>query len=193
MRAADRRETNAGKRGAAFLDRDGTIIFDAHYIGDPKQVKLLPGAGAAVRLLNDAGWPVIVVTNQSGIARGLFTMAEYERVHARFIDLLAADGGTIDATYMCPHHPDFTGICECRKPGTLLFRRAAYDFDLDVTASWYVGDKLRDVLPAGELHGHGILIPNSETTDDQIATARAEFEVAASLDEACRRIIESAR
>jgi D-glycero-D-manno-heptose 1,7-bisphosphate phosphatase len=193
VKPAEPREHRKAKRGGAFLDRDGTLIVDYHYIGDPKRVQLLPDAGASVRRLNDAGWPVVLVTNQSGVARGLFTMAEYEQVHRHFVELLEEAGGHIDAAYVCPHHPDFSGICECRKPGTLLFRRAAFDLDLDVAASWYVGDKLRDVLPAGELGGRGILIPNSETPETEIATARADFEVASSLDEATRRIIESAR
>lgn len=180
-------------RPAVFLDRDGTLIRDHHFIGKPGMVELLPGVGAAVRHLNDAAWPVVVVTNQSGIARGLFTEADYERVRKRFESLLDESGGRIDATYMCPHHPDFTGPCECRKPGTLLFRRAAEQLGLDLAASWYIGDKLRDVTPAGELGGRGILVPNDETPRDEIGRARKEFGVAATLDEAVGRVIESAR
>lgn len=180
-------------RPAVFLDRDGTLIRDHHFIGKPEMVELLPGVGAAVRHLNDAEWPVVVVTNQSGIARGLVTEADCERVRKRFESLLGDSGGRIDATYMCPHHPDFTGPCECRKPGTLLFRRAAEQLGLDLAGSWYIGDKLRDVTPAGELGGRGILIPNDETPRDEIDRARKEFGVAATLDEAVGRVIESAR
>jgi len=181
------------RRGAVFLDRDGTIIQDAHYIGDPALVKLLPGAALAIRALNDAKMPVVVVTNQSGIARGMFTDAEYRAVAQRLDALLAPFGARLDATYMCPHHPDFTGPCECRKPGTLLFRRAAEDLGVDLARSWYVGDKLRDVLPAKELHGRGILIPNAETSAPDLERAHLEFSVAGSLDEAVRQVIESAR
>lgn len=180
-------------RPAVFLDRDGTLIRDYHFIGKPEMVELRPGVGAAVRHLNEAEWPVVVVTNQSGIARGLFTEADYERVRKRFESLLDEAGGRIDATYMCPHHPDFTGPCECRKPGTLLFRRAAEQLGLDLAGSWYIGDKLRDVTPAGELGGHGILVPNDETPRDEIDLARKKFGVAATLDEAVGRVIESAR
>jgi D-glycero-D-manno-heptose 1,7-bisphosphate phosphatase len=180
-------------RPAVFLDRDGTLIRDHHFIGKPEMVELLPGVGAAVRHLNDAEWPVVVVTNQSGIARGLFTEADYERVRGRVESLLADSGARIDASYMCPHHPDFTGPCECRKPGTLLFRRAAEQLGLDLAGSWYIGDKLRDVTPAGELGGRGILVPNDETPREEIEIARRDFGVAATLDEAVGRVIESAR
>jgi D-glycero-D-manno-heptose 1,7-bisphosphate phosphatase len=175
------------------MDRDGTMIRDYHFIGKPEMVELLPGAVAAIRRLNDAGWPLVLVTNQSGIARGYFTAADYERVQQRLASLLAKDGARFDASYMCPHHPDFTGPCDCRKPGTLLFRRAAEDHDLDVTRSWFVGDKMRDVTPAGALGGRGILVPNDETPLEEIDLARAEYEVAETLDDAVGRIIESAR
>jgi histidinol-phosphate phosphatase family protein len=178
-------------RGAAFLDRDGTIIVDARYARDPDAVQLIPGAGAAIRRLNDARWPVIVITNQSGIARGLLTHEDYEAVRERMDELLRSEGARIDASYMCPHHPDFTGACECRKPGTLLFRRAAGDHALDLRASWFIGDKLRDVSPARAFGGTGILVASSETLEQDLAGARREFSVASSLDEAVTRIIES--
>ena len=179
-------------RAAVFLDRDGTLIHDYHFIGDPKNVELLPGAGAAVRRLNDAGWLVLIVTNQSGIARGYFTVADYDAVQARTVALLAQDGGRVDASYMCPQAPDYAGPDPCRKPGVALYRRAAKDHDIDVTRSWYVGDKLRDVQPAAPLGGRGILIPNEETPETEIQTAHRQFEVARTLDEAVARIIESA-
>src|SRR5262249_15562807 len=128
----------------------------------------------------------------SGIARQMFSMDDYEAVRLQFEDLLAGYGAHIDATYMCPHHPDVDGECECRKPGTLLFRQAAIDFALDPANCWFVGDKLRDVQPSAELGGRGILIPNSETPREDVALARREFEVSTSLDAAVRRIVESA-
>ncbi len=99
-----------------FLDRDGTIIRDTEYLSRPDDVELLPGAADAIRALNDAAVPVVVVTNQSGIARGYLSVAEYEAVAKRLDELLAARGARIDATYYCPHHPDFGGNCDCRKP-----------------------------------------------------------------------------
>ena len=178
-------------RGAVFLDRDGTIIEDRAYVRDPADVVLLPGAAAAIARLNAARVPVVVVTNQSGIARGMFGDSEYERVAARIGERLAEGGARIDATFMCPHHPDFTGPCECRKPGTLLYRRAAAALGLDLGASWYVGDRLRDVLPARTLGGVGILIPSEATPADDLDRARREFAVLASLDEAADRVIQS--
>src|ERR1043165_2101603 len=122
-------------RRAAFLDRDGTIIRDTEYLRDPEQVELLPGAAQAIRRLNDAGWPVIVVTNQSGIARGLLTEQDYERVRMRLDKLLAGEGAKVNATYHCPHHPDMTGPCDCRKPGVKLYADAARTLDLDTRGS----------------------------------------------------------
>ena len=176
-------------RAAVFLDRDGTVIRDAHYLGDPSRVELLPGAAAAVRRLNEAGVPVIVVTNQSGIARGLLDEAAYERVRARLEALLAAEGARIDRSYMCPHHPDFGGPCECRKPGTLLYRRAAEELALDLEGSWYVGDKWRDVEPAIALGGRGILVPGTDTPATDVARAEALGAIAADLGEAVARIL----
>ena len=180
-------------RAAVFLDRDGTIIRDVNYIADPGLAELMPDAAAAIRRLNDAAWPVIVITNQSGIARGLFTEREYDAVRARVATLLAAGGARVDATYMCPHHPEFTGPCKCRKPGTLLFEQAATAHGLDLAGSWYVGDKLRDLLPARALGGRGILIPTPATPASDLAAADAGFEVADSLDEAVTRVIDSAK
>ena len=178
-------------RGAVFLDRDGTIIADVAFPRSADQVKLLPGASKAIRRLNDAKWPVIVVTNQSGIARGLLTHEDYAAVRDRMDALLRADGARVDASYVCPHHPDFTGACECRKPGTLLFRRAAEEHSLEPRLSWFIGDKMRDVSPARAFGGHGVLIPTDTTPEQDIADARREFSVANSLDDAVTRIIES--
>lgn len=145
-------------RPAVFLDRDGTIIEDTGYIADPDAVRLLPGAARAIGRLNRAGIPAIVVTNQSGIARGLLDESAYQAVARRLETLLAAGGARLDADYHCPHHPDFTGTCECRKPGPLLYRRAAADHGLDLARSWWVGDRERDVVPAKHFGGRGVLI-----------------------------------
>jgi D-glycero-D-manno-heptose 1,7-bisphosphate phosphatase len=183
-------------RPAVFLDRDGTIIRDHHFIGKPEMVELLPGVGAAIKRLNDAGWPVIVVTNQSGIARGRFTTVDFERVKARTRELLAQSGAHVKDCYMCPHHPDFTGPCDCRKPGTLLFLRAATEHDLSLSGSWCIGDKARDVTPALALDCRGILVPNEKTPQSEINEIRKDFGadgIATTLDEAVDRVIESAR
>ena len=143
---------------AVFLDRDGTIIEDVAYLREPDQVRLLPGAAAAIERLNSAGLLVIVATNQSGIARKLLTVEEYWVGERRVDELLAPHGARLDAHYFCPHLPEVTGPCECRKPGTLLYRQAADRFGIDLQRSWWVGDRMRDVLPADPLGGRGILV-----------------------------------
>ena len=183
----------ARKKAAAFLDRDGTLIRDVEFIGRPEQVELIPGAAAAVRRLNEAGIPAIVITNQSGIARGYFTQADYETVHERMLSLLSQQGARIAAAYVCPHFPEISGPCECRKPGTLLYRRAVTDHTLDAARSSFIGDRLRDVLPAQELGGHGILVPSDRTPLADLERARKEFVVEQSLDGAVARAIESAK
>lgn len=160
-------------RPAVFLDRDGTIIDDVHYLARPDLVRLRPGAGDAIARLNRAGVPVVLVTNQSGIARGVITEADYERVHHRLVELLAAHGAHIDASYVCPHHPDFGGKCECRKPGTLLFRRAASEHALDLARSTFIGDRWRDVSPGIVLGGRGMLIRGNDTPDADLQAADA--------------------
>ena len=154
------------KLQAIFLDRDGTIMEDAHYIKSPDQVRLIPGAAAAVRRINDAGIRAIVVTNQSGIARGIFGPKDYEAVRSHFERLLEAEGAHIDASYFCPHHPTITGPCDCRKPGTLLFEQAIRDFRLDPANVAYIGDRWRDVAAAKKLGGTGIMIFSHMTTPD---------------------------
>ena len=179
-------------RPAAFLDRDGTIIRDTEYLRDPDQVELLPGAAVAIRRLNDAGWPVIVVTNQSGIARGLLTEQDYERVRMRVDKLIGAESAKIDASYHCPHHPDITGPCDCRKPGVKLYRDAAEAHDLDTKRSWYVGDRLRDVAPGDHFGGRSVMLL-VESTPDADRVAAANRRTAASLAEAVDMILAEAR
>lgn len=145
-------------RAAVFLDRDGTLIEDPGYLARPEQVRLLPGATEAVRAINDAGRLAVVVTNQSGIARGLLTEDEYARTAARLAELLAAGGARLDGQYHCPHLPGITGPCGCRKPGALLYRRAADELGIDLARSWWIGDAARDVLPARELGGAGAVL-----------------------------------
>jgi histidinol-phosphate phosphatase family protein len=174
-------------RGAIFFDRDGTLIHDVEYIRDPAHVELTPYAASAIRLVNNSSsMPVVVVTNQSGIARGLLTVEDYERVKARIDDLLAERNAFIDASYYCPHHPSFTGACECRKPGVALFRQAAAELNLDLSHSVFIGDRWRDVEPAQAFGGRGILVPSPATPGEEVVRAAKEMEIAATLNVAVR-------
>ena len=145
-------------RRAAFLDRDGTLIHERHFLADPAGVELIDGAAAALRALRDAGFALILVTNQSGIARGLFGEEEFRAVQARLTDLLAREGARLDGSYHCPHHPEVSGPCDCRKPAPGLFLRAAREHGIDLSRSIYIGDRLRDVLPGVSLGGTGYLV-----------------------------------
>ncbi len=138
---------------AFFVDRDGVIIEDGHYLADPDQVVLCPGAAAAVNLMHEAGYLVIVVSNQSGIARGYFTEQQLAAVEKRIGELLAGEGAKIDGWYYCMHHekgivPELTCACDCRKPKPGMFFHAANDFDIDLTQSFMIGDKISDIQAA---------------------------------------------
>ena len=177
---------------AAFLDRDGTIIHDANYIRDPNDVVLLPGAGAAIAKLNRAGVIVVVVTNQSGIARGWLSTDDYEAVRRRIDDLLAPEGARIDATYVCPHFPEITGPCECRKPGLKLYRDAIADFGIDPRRSVFIGDRWRDVAPGTALGGRPIFLDVASSPAADRERVRAEgLETAHSLGEAVDRLLDA--
>ncbi len=179
----------SARRPALFLDRDGTIIEDVDYISRPEDVRLLPGAASAIASLNTASVPVIVASNQSGIARGYFTPDDFARVQARVEQLLAAEGARLDATYICAHAPVDPPACDCRKPRTGLFERAAADHHLDLARSWYVGDKWRDVEPGRTLGGHGVLVPASSTPPQDLDRARALGLVRPSVGDVVREIL----
>ena len=155
--------SNVWPRTAVFLDRDGTIIRDTGYLSDPVAMEILPGAAEAVRALNEAHIPAIIITNQSGIARGYFDEAALEAVHARLITLLEGHGARIDRIYHCPHHPDgirdaYRIACSCRKPEPGMLIRAAEDFGLDLACCYLVGDKPIDIETIHRVGGKGVLI-----------------------------------
>ena len=146
----------------------------------PEEVKLIPGAADAIARINAQLVPVIVITNQSGIARGIVTEEDHKRVTQRLDDLLREHGAHLDATYYCPHAPE--DGCDCRKPATLLFRQAAHDNqDIDLSRALYIGDKLRDLEPGIALGGQSVLIPSPETPESEIEAANARARVAPSL------------
>jgi D-glycero-D-manno-heptose 1,7-bisphosphate phosphatase len=143
---------------AAFIDRDGTLIEERGDLGDPADVALIPGSIDAVRRMQEAGLKVILVTNQSGIAKGLFTLDDYRAVHARLEELLAEQGVLLDGAYMCPHHPDVGGPCDCRKPAEGMYRQAERELSVDLSRSFYVGDRWRDVTVTESVGGVPFLV-----------------------------------
>lgn len=130
-------------RKAVFIDRDDTVAKDVPYCSRPEDLKLFPGVGRSVKELNDAGYLVILVTNQSGVGRGYFSLEMLEKIHEKLRADIAEEGGRLDAIYFCPHHPD--DRCACRKPQMGLIQQANRDFDIDIAGSFVIGDSEHDV------------------------------------------------
>lgn len=135
---------------AIFLDRDGTLVEPRHYPRTPHELRLYPGVATELSLLQDSGFALILVTNQSGIARGLFRTSALERMHAYLRAELSISGVELDGVYFCPHHPDgivpnLSIACACRKPQPGMLLQAADDLHLDLLSSWFIGDILDDV------------------------------------------------
>jgi D-glycero-D-manno-heptose 1,7-bisphosphate phosphatase len=175
-------------RPALFLDRDGTLIVDTDFVRTPEEVKLLPGAADAVARANAAGWLVVVITNQSGIARGMMTEEGYEAVARELERQLAAQGARLDLQLHCPHLPAISGPCECRKPGLKLYRDAIARLGVDPVQSWFIGDRLRDLAPARALGGRALHVLTGTRTED-VAITEAGFEQVADLSAAVTRAI----
>jgi D-glycero-D-manno-heptose 1,7-bisphosphate phosphatase len=133
----------AAERRYVILDRDGTIIIEKDHLSDPDAVELIRGAGAALRRLADLGLGLVVLTNQSGIGRGLFDLVRLDAIHARLEALLAAEGVRLAGIYFCPHHPEEG--CACRKPRTGLLERAARELGFEPRRAFVVGDMASDV------------------------------------------------
>ena len=150
--------TSPPPRRAVFVDRDGTIIQERHYLSDPAGVSLIPGATDALARLKAMGFPLVLVTNQSGIGRGYYGVDDYRRVAAEVERQLADARVVMDGVYYCPDAPGGDPATTCRKPSTLMHRTAARALDLVTRGSYYVGDKASDVEPATALDGTGILV-----------------------------------
>ena len=144
------------RRKVVFMDRDGTLTHDDGYTHKVRDLIFLPGAVAAIRRLNDEGKLVIVLTNQAGIARGYFTEADTHRFHAAMQEALQAEGAHVDGFFFCPHHPDLSPPCCCRKPGTGLFSQAIKQFRIDLDGAVMIGDKPSDVEAAQAFGIRGI-------------------------------------
>jgi len=137
---------------AAFFDRDGTINVEKNYLYKVEDFEFIKGIPQLIKKYNDEGYIVIVVTNQAGIARGYYTEEDMNILHSYINEQLAKIGAHIDAFYFCPHHPDITGECNCRKPKTGMLKKAIKEWNIDVTESILYGDKPWDI-EAGEKSG----------------------------------------
>jgi D-glycero-D-manno-heptose 1,7-bisphosphate phosphatase len=153
----------AGKNKAIFLDRDGVINREkGDYISDPEDFEFNEGIAEALKILSDSGFLIIVVTNQGGIALGKYTHSHVEKLHNILRKELSAVGTELAEIYYCPHHPT-EGRCLCRKPGSILFEKAVSRFNIDTTASYMIGDRVRDTQAAEAVGIKGILIKANES------------------------------
>ena len=172
-----------GKRPAVFLDRDGTLIVDVPYLGDPAQVRLLPGAVEALQRLRHAGFACVVVSNQSAVGRGMITLEQMHLVHRELARQLAAAGTALDGNYWCTHAPQTTDKIAIqhvdRKPGPGMLLRAARELNLDLARSWIIGDQLSDML-AGRNAGcrGGILVRTGQDLAPALASLGNDWPVA---------------
>lgn len=176
-------------KGAVFLDRDGTLIELVHHLADPGRVRLIPGAAAAVRRLREAGWPVVIVTNQSVIGRGLLTEAGLAEIHAVMARQLAAEGTGVDAIYHCPLAPvqKDPAVIEdvMRKPGPGMLQQAAREGGFDLAASWMAGDTVSDMLAGRNAGCRTILVRTGYGADyahDRAALDHEAADLAAAAD-----------
>jgi D-glycero-D-manno-heptose 1,7-bisphosphate phosphatase len=175
---------------AVFLDRDGTLNEEVHYLHRTEDFRWIPGAPEAIRRLNDAGFLVIVVTNQSGVARGFFEERDVDRLHAHLQTELLRYGAHVDAFYYSPYHPEgsvarYARATDCRKPGTALFERAIAEWAVDPARSFVVGDRARDLAPGHALGMRTILV---ETGYGRQKGADADF-VTADVAEAVASVL----
>ena len=148
---------------AVFLDRDGTLIRDVNYLSSIDQIEIFPGVAEALRRLRDCGFKLVMVTNQSGVARGLLSEADVQMIHAEILSRLAQEHATLDAIYYCPHHPTegrelYRTECDCRKPRPGMIRRAVAELEIDPEISYVVGDQASDLELAESVGATGILI-----------------------------------
>lgn len=175
---------------AVFLDRDGTINEEINYLSKIEQLKILPKVSSAIKLLNENDFLVIMITNQSGVARGLFTMDTLDDINKHLVNMLQSEGAKIDGIFICPHHPDFG--CDCRKPKTGLLKEAASKFEIDLSSSYMIGDKYTDLKTGVNSGCKTILVLTGYGKEEAEKTEDWDFEpdfVAGDLFQAAKWII----
>ncbi len=171
-------------RPAIFLDRDGTLNEDTGYLYEISAWRWLSGALEAIAMLREKGYALVVITNQSGIARGYYTAQDMHNLHAWVNTCLAQQNLHLDAFYHCPHHPNFSGACSCRKPSPFLLQKAAQELQLDLTQSFMIGDKMSDVKAGLAAGCAAYLIGNSQ--ENLPSGARAVSSLYEAAQEICR-------
>ncbi len=178
---------------AVFLDRDGTINAEVDYLSDPDDLRLVDRAGEAIARLNRAGYLCVVITNQSGIARGKLTEDRLGQIHRRLDELLAAKGAHIDHYEACPHHPDYGSQlyrqdCECRKPKPGMYLQAQAALGIDLQGSWAVGDSSRDLEAATRIGVPGFLVSTGKPVS---AESRERWNVVHDISAAVDQILSA--
>ncbi len=179
---------------AVFLDRDGVIIEDAGYVGEIERVKFIPGAGKAIRLLNENGFKVIIITNQAGVARGYFSEEAVEEINTYVQEMLAKKGALIDKIYYCPHHKEgvieeYRKDCYYRKPSPGMIEEAVRDFHIDLKRSFLIGDKSSDIEAGNKAGCKTILLSEENTRESNRGSEVVSDHTAPDLYEAVRWLL----
>lgn len=178
------------KQKACFLDRDGTLNVEVNYLHEPEKLILEKNVPQALKLLQDNNFKLIVITNQAGVARKMYEEKDIIAVHNKMDELLSAYGVHIDAYYYCMHHPEFNGACDCRKPGIKLFKQAEKDFDLDLTQSFMIGDRLSDIEAGENAQCRKTFLVMSGYAEKTIAKyPDKKFNIASDMLDAAKQII----
>jgi D-glycero-D-manno-heptose 1,7-bisphosphate phosphatase len=188
------------KNRAIFIDRDGTLNEEVGYITGISQFRLFDFAAQSIKMINDAGWYAVIITNQAGIARGQYTEAFLRHLHAEMESSLRQRGARLDAIYYCPHHPDF-GVppyrqdCNCRKPKPGLIDKASRDLSLDLKECYVIGDRIRDVETGHAAGARSVMVMTGygreEYADQRMALTRQPDHVCENLLEAVRWILNN--
>jgi histidinol-phosphate phosphatase family protein len=176
------------KSKAVFLDRDGTLLTERGYLDDPRKIYFYKGVFAALKKLSSAGYKLIIITNQSGVARGYFTLGTLAKIHARFKKILGRHGLRISGIYFCPHLP--TAGCRCRKPKPYLLKKAAREHGIDLRKSFMIGDQQRDMELARRAGARGILVLTGGGRSLTKRQRRSAHTVAGTMMSAARWILK---
>jgi D,D-heptose 1,7-bisphosphate phosphatase len=181
---------------AVFLDRDGTIVEDIGYLNNPQQIQFIPGSIEAIKKLNEAGYKVVVITNQAGVARGLITEDMLQTIDKTLHKFILNGGAHLDGVYYCPHHPEhgvhpYKQECECRKPHPGLIKRAHRDLNIDLSQSFMVGDKATDIQAGKRAGTKSILVESGRGLGEKARLKQKPDYIAKNLLQAVDWLLEN--